>query len=482
MRLFRKTKIFITVIMTWTALVIAATFIVSNDGFAQGLPGTNAPGIALDGWAFEDTNWLTHHTNSPISFTNIINLEDAGDGNSLWLDTTNATPSFLLYRIADTNGVTNLTTSKGSISLWFSPDWSSANLGGTGPGAWGNLISAGYSGTNGPWWAWYLSADGGTVYFSSQTNGGTASTYLAAPVKFAEDQWYYLVLTYGPTNTAFYTNGVLVTNGSAITQWPGPGINQFAIGSDTNGYFQAGGLFDDLATFNYQLASNVVSDNFALNSIFFGIDQNVNGALVISAPPAPLLEPSIRWFNGLGFLQPGSAASSGVTNTNVSFTNWSAAVISSNIMDFHFAIAGGLSNTPYDVFATAALQYPITNASWYWQGQAYRGTNYALLITNYPPGNLSLILGKPQFESYGLTVAFEHLVIKSDSTTGFTYGSMPDVWIAINGLEGDPNILNEDPDLDGLNNWQEYLYGTRPLISEGTAIWVGDPAGFSGIP
>lgn len=59
----------------------------------------------------------------------------------------------------------------------------------------------------------------------------------------------------------------------------------------------------------------------------------------------------------------------------------------------------------------------------------------------------------------------------------------PGAWYVANGLNPDaPGIGLFDADQDGLPNYQEYLYGTRPNVSEGFAIWVSDPAGTSSIP
>lgn len=468
------------VMAVWLALATG------TDGFAQAtLPGTNSfTNVELDSWPFSDTNWLSTRGDAPVAFTNLINVTDTMDGNSLWLDTTNSSPAYLFYNVVETNGYTNLITTNGSLSLWFNPDWSSTNLGGTGPGEWGNLISLGQAGTNGSsWWAWYLSPDGGTVYFSSQTNGGTSSTYLSAPVSFATSNWYNLALTYSLTNCAFYTNGVLVTNGTGVAYWPGPDVTFFSVGSDSNGFYQAGGMFDDLQSYNYPLSLGFVEANFGLYSLFYGYAGSGSYApAIVSAPSTNTVLPTLDWITGPGFLQSLGASATYPTSSNVWITNWSATIMSSNVVNVNLAVAGGSNGLAYDVFATTAITSPITNATWYWMGQACRGTNYALLITNYPPGNIFLMLGTPQMESYGLTIAFERLILKSDSTTGYTYGGLPDAWIAINGLEGNTNILSQDPDQDGLNNWQEYLYGTKPLVSEGFAIWVSSPAGVSGIP
>lgn len=62
------------------------------------------------------------------------------------------------------------------------------------------------------------------------------------------------------------------------------------------------------------------------------------------------------------------------------------------------------------------------------------------------------------------------------------YGT-PDSWYWMTGLNPQvPGIGAADIDGDGLLNYQEYLYGTSPTVSEGFALWVSEPAVFSGIP
>jgi hypothetical protein len=43
-------------------------------------------------------------------------------------------------------------------------------------------------------------------------------------------------------------------------------------------------------------------------------------------------------------------------------------------------------------------------------------------------------------------------------------------------------IAAQDPDHDGLPNWQEYLWGADPQAPEGFSVWVSSPGGYSGIP
>jgi len=166
---------------------------------------------------------------------------------------------------------------------------------------------------------------------------------------------------------------------------------------------------------------------------------------------------------GPGFLVGTGSSPTYSTSSNIWITNYSVAFVSSNVMNLNFAVAGGSNNVPYDVFATAALVTPLTNGMWYWMGQAYRGTNYALPMTNLPPGNIFLMLGKPQDSDLdGLTDAFERLITHTDP-------------------------FNADTDYDGRSDGHEYIDGTNPLLAssvnsvmlaswsfDNTNTWVGD--------
>src|SRR5579883_2920807 len=463
------------------AVALLMCMCAAHPAWAQPSPPTEDNNQMLNSWPFADTNWLSSAGYPPVSFTNIQNVS-GGDGDCLWLDTTNTTPAFLFYNVVETNGFTNLICSTGSISLWFMPDWFSTNLGGTGPGNWGNLISLGQAGTNGPWWSWFISPDGCTVYFSSQTNGGTASNYLAAPVSLAEGEWVNLFLTYSATNSAFYTNGVLVTNGTGVAYWPGPDVTFFSIGSDSNGLYQAGGKFDDVQTYNYGLDTNMVAGTYGMYSILY---LNTTGGVGLShmgsASPSAPSGPAPRWFTGNGYAQYVTNASLCVTNANVWLTNVSATILSNGTTAITFTIEGGSNSVAYDIFGTTAIVLPkATNAQWAWLGQGYQCGVYT--ITNLSYSAAFLMLGTARdSDGDGLTDAFEGLVSKTSPTKAYTFGNLPDAWIALNGLVGSSTVATQDPDLDGLNNFQEYLYGSKPLVNEGTNIFVASPATINGI-
>ncbi len=59
---------------------------------------------------------------------------------------------------------------------------------------------------------------------------------------------------------------------------------------------------------------------------------------------------------------------------------------------------------------------------------------------------------------------------------------LPSGWMALYGFIDNPQLDGQDPDLDGLSNLQEYLYGTNPQVSQGFSVWVSQPSGTSGIP
>jgi hypothetical protein len=436
-----------------------------------------------------DTNWLSDLGYAPVAFTNLVNQPNAGDGNALLLDSTNA--AYLQYNVIENDGTTNLTVDVGSVAFWFAPAWAGTNNGGSGPGQWGRLLEVGGYTPDASfgWWSLYVDDVGANLYFTVQPGDGSTTPCLTAPINWTSNYWHFIALTYSATNTALYLDGLLATNGTGLTSWPGPNVlaGGFYIGSDSNGVIQAQGAFDDLYTYNAPLDSNTVySGIYKLYWPDYYLSPWNMPNSIVSAPSSPSYAPTFDVITGPGDLQSLGSASgcwSGANSNQVWITNITATAAGSGTMNVTFTIAGGADYTPYDVFATSALAYPITNALWAWMGQGYSCHIYTL--TNVPSSTCFLILGTPQDTlGYGLTDAYELLVAKVNPNGAQTdsYG-VPYAWYAENGLVPiTAGLATQDPDYDGLLNWQEYLWGTNPNVSEGFAIWVSSPGGVLGIP
>jgi hypothetical protein len=183
---------------------------------------------------------------------------------------------------------------------------------------------------------------------------------------------------------------------------------------------------------------------------------------------------------GAGNLQWAGSASvvNGTSAYNVWITNIMATAVSNGVMNVTFTIEGGLDGYAYDTFAAGYLTSPLTNGIWSWLGQGYHGNTYTVAV---PSLNAFLILGTPQDSNGdGVTDAYSLLVahIDPDTAQSDAYG-VPDAWYVQNGLSVQSALL--DPDQDGLLNYQEYQYGTRPQVSEGFAVWT-TASSYSSIP
>jgi hypothetical protein len=223
-------------------------------------------GQILDVWEFQDSNWLSAFGDVPLSFTNISLTADWA-GNGLLMDSTD--PATLNYAVIGPDGWTNITFDNGTISMWFSPDWSS----GDGPGNWGTLLEAGSWNTNLATATGaiglFISPDGTSLFWSAQTNG-YSTNYLSAPISWNAGDFHEITVTYSVTNSSLFLEGQFVTNGPGITVLPSASVlsNGFSIGSDGNstGFLQSRGVYNAIFTYDYTLDAATISNNYAYES------------------------------------------------------------------------------------------------------------------------------------------------------------------------------------------------------------------------
>jgi hypothetical protein len=415
--------------------------------------GSGPTNIVLESWSFYDhTNWLNDDGYSPVSFTNIA-YSPLGDFQSLVVDTN--VPAWLQYNVVENDGTTNLTVQQGSVTFWFAPgSWSSTNIGGAGPGEYGRLLEVGSYTPDSSYglWSIYVDSGGNNLYFSAQTNdlSSNLTTYVSAPISWTTNYFHFIALTYSATNTTLYFDGVLATNGPGVTVYPGPDVltNGFCIGSDTNGIYQAHGLFDLVATYNYPLNSNDVWLNYQWELPYYEMNP-YNMAMestIVSAPSNPSSSPTYyEAITGIGSLQLIGSASSCSNGTNA-YNIWITNVVAtasgsgSNNMSLTFTIEGGSNNVPYDVFANSVMSFGTNGIPWSWMGQGYQCNTY--MLTNLPNTACFLILGTPQdHDGDGLTDAYELLVSKTN-----------------------PNVYNTSG--DGLSDAWDVLLGLNPLVNQ----------------
>jgi len=393
----------------------------------------------LGSWSFTDTNyWTSDLGYYPLWFTNLGVLASNGPGCSLLIDSTNE--SQLLFPTWNSDGTTNLNVAgDGSLMFWFYPDWSSVSEGGDGPGGgWSALIDLGActdGATNGSWSCGFDGA-GNNFYFITQDANGNEGDYIHAPVALAAGTWNLIALTWSGGNTAFYFNGVCVTNGPGVGVLPSLEVlsNGFAIGSDAaTGLLQMHGAMSRLTTYDDPLDAASVEGEWALNCIFYmggggGIPE------LAQASSMPQVTPTFDAITGPGCLLAAGTNSSGcVNNTNVWITNVTAAV-TNGAVNLTFTIAGGTNGLAYDIFATPALAKPLTDGLWTWMGQGSPCVTYTIPgLTN---SDVFLILGTPQdSDGDGLTDAYELLVSHTNPYVADSGGDgMLDGWKVLWGM------------------------------------------------
>ncbi|MBN2505868.1 MAG: hypothetical protein JXQ71_04155, partial [Verrucomicrobia bacterium] len=228
-------------------LVFGVGVIVSSLIRADGPP----PLPVFNWFFFDDTNVVDAYGSLPITVSNVY-LVPSWDNYAVEIADTN--PAVLRYLETQTNGAPNILCENGTAYLWFQPYWSSTNVGGTGPGTAARFLELGTLTEDASvgWWSLYTDPEGCNLYFAAQTNGAEA-LYLQAPVELVATQWYQIVLTYTPSNSAIYLNDQLLINGNGVTYWPSESVrsNGFCVGSDETGVAQLWGQIDFMILCDY---------------------------------------------------------------------------------------------------------------------------------------------------------------------------------------------------------------------------------------
>jgi hypothetical protein len=419
-----------------------ALTILSHAGMARAQMGPYTFNV-LDSWSFLN-GFEDDYGVPPLDYSNVVNLPGP-DGNALMVDTNvTAYYNFQIYM----DGSTNLIPNSGTISFWVNPYWSSSSTnGGAGPGDEARFVDVGSFSTNASigWWS-IRTDDGGTnIYFEGQNGAGGQATYICYPISWASNTWVSVAISYSPTNSTLFLNGITMTNGLGVSYYPDTNVLAEGLwfGSDDEGSNQMDGLIAGIETLNMPVNSNVVA-SLIIQPSFAYTDGNAFNLLSSAAsnPSAELNVPDV--FTGSGFLT--TISTSSCPNATNEYDVWITNVVTQRVvsgtnvtMDVTFTIGGGSNGVPYDVFASSILSGGETNpVTWGWQGQGYTCDTYELTnipnnVTNYAA---FVILGTPlSYDNDGLTAAYQYLVSHTNPHVDDQDGAgIPDGWQVLLGL------------------------------------------------
>jgi hypothetical protein len=214
-------------------------------------------------------------------------------------DSTNAAK--LAYNYVEADGSFNLNGGEGAVRFWFNPDWN----GGTGTGAPGYWFELGDVYSPGGGWALESDSFGTGLSFVSGSNG-VLTTYLTAPIGgWVSGQWHQVVLSYSASQTLLFLDGAPAASGPGLAFEPDLGTrlaDGFTVGSDPSGWGQAGGVFDELATFNCPMTQAEVTTNYPYPAILAQPQSqtvNLGGTVTFSVSACGTGTLTYQWrFNG----------------------------------------------------------------------------------------------------------------------------------------------------------------------------------------
>jgi hypothetical protein len=352
-----------------------------------------------------------------------------------------------------TNGSWQVDPVQGAVRFWYSPTYSSAALGGSGPANPACLLAL--VSTNGSaggiWTSLVVSSDGNELDLLCESQDGL-STCLSAPIAWQAGSWNLVAVCFSETNSAIFINGGLAAAGGGLASVPAQlaPFTSLVIGSDLSGNCVAAGQFDELYTFSGQ------GKFAAVRRLEFGLSRqfsitNYYGALSPTAALGPVTDAELAAQRPASALPTASLTSPALVTTMGSFSTTDCttnlgAIYLTNVTCVFDTNAGWTvslqlvgTNGNWDIFGVTNLGVPPMNTwPWFWATNA--NTCDLVSMTNQPNAQCFYLAGDASDpDGDGLGTAFELLISHSDPNLYSTRG-------------------------DGLSDKVAYLQGRNPRV------------------